>query len=334
MKLPNSYGSVSKMKDKPRRKPWRVRVTMSIEFDETVMKSKQVSKTLGYYPTRQEALKALADFNDHPFDLNMMTVTFDECYKQAEKGFTDSRKNNYKAAYKYLEPIKDIPIRQIRANHMQKCIDACTTTQQVEIKTVCHKVFTYALQNEIIDRDPSRYLRSNTIAPRKEREILSTEQILQLDQIDEWWSKVTRMLLYSGMRTKELLELELDNIDLDNKWIDITKAKNRSSVRKIPIHAHVLPLFCDYKEQGGNLYGFTHDGLNKALKTFCGHTAHDCRHTFATRMRECGCDPLLLQLLLGHTPSTITERVYTHITMQQLSEALAQLTYSSSNAHD
>lgn len=327
MKLPNSYGSVSKMKDKPRRKPWRVRLTAQYEFDETLMKYRQVSKTLGYYATRQEALKALADFNDHPFDLNLMNVTFGECYEQAKKRFTDGRKNNYKAAYKYLASIKDLPIRQIRANQMQKCIDSCKTTQQVEIKTVCHKVFAYALQNEIIDRDPSQYLKSNNVTQRKEREILTLEQIADIEKIDEWWSHIIIMLLYSGMRTKELLEIAPEQIDIENKCINIEKAKNRSSVRKIPIHDHVLPLFSAYKDAGGDLFGYTHDGLNKALKKQCSHTAHDCRHTFTTRMRECGCDPLVLQLLLGHTPSTITERVYTHISIDELATAINLLNY-------
>ena len=329
MKLPNSYGSVSKMKDKPRRKPWRVRITVGYEFFEPLMKYRQVSKTLGYYATRQEALKALADFNDHPFDLNLMTVTFGECYDQAKKYFTDGRKNNYHAAYRYLAPIKDIPIRQIRTVQMQKCIDSCKTTQQVEIKTVCHKVFAFAIQNEIIDRDPSRYLKSNTVARRKERETLTLDQIFGLEQLNEWWSKLTIMLLYSGMRTKELKELDPELIDIENRCINIEKAKNRSSIRKLPIHEHVVPLFSDYKDAGGNLFNRTHEGLNKALKNFCGHTAHDCRHTFATRMRECGCDPLVLQLLLGHTPSSITERVYTHISIKELTDSLDLLNYDS-----
>lgn len=326
MRLPNGYGSVSKMSGN-RRRPWRVRITTGWSVNTNTMTYTQKTQTLGYYATRSEAIKALADYNDNPFDLNMMSVTFAQCYEEAEKSFTDGRRNNYHAAYKYLEPIKDLPIRNLKANQMQRCIDACTTTQQQEIKTVCHKVFKYALQNEIVDRDPSRYLHSNSVTNRKEREVLTNEQAAGLENIGEWWSKITLMLLYSGMRTKELKQLDPECIDIENGVIDIQIAKNKSSVRKIPIHTHVLPLFCDYKAEGGNLYGYTHDGLNKALKAFCGHTAHDCRHTFATRMRECGCNPLVLQILLGHTPTTITERVYTHLTIKELSEALECLNY-------
>ena len=310
-----------------RRKPWRVRVTTGWELDPILMKSKQITKDIGFYATRSEAIKALADYNDHPFNLDYMSVTFHQCYEQAQKSFTDSRRNNYVAAYKYLEPLKDIPIRHIKASPMQRCIDSCTTTQQVEIKTVCHKIFDYALRNEIVDRDPSRYLHSVNKQSTKDREVLTLEQISAIENGSEWWQKIITILLYSGMRTKELKTLLPDCIDTTNRIVDIRIAKNKSSIRKIPIHSHVLPLFCDYKDAGCNLYGFTHDGLNKALKTFCGHTAHDCRHTFATQMRKCGCDPLLLQLLLGHTPTTITERVYTHISLQELSAALELLNY-------
>ena len=319
-------GSVSKMSGN-RRKSWRARVTISWEFDPDLMCTRQIQKTLGYYSTRTEALKALMDYNMNPFDLDILNITFEDCYKEAEKDFTDGRKGNYQAAHKYLEPIKDIPIRSIKANQMQRCIDSCDTTQQVEIKTVCHKVFDYAMRMEIVERDPSKYLKSNTVTHRK-REIRSCEQVQNLESIEEWWSKIVLMLLYSGMRTKELKELKPEWIDIDNACIDIQKAKNRSSLRQIPIHAHVLPLFCDYKQAGSNLYGYTHDGLNKALKAFCGHTAHDCRHTFTSRLRECGCDPLVLQLLLGHTPQSITERVYTHVSLAELSESINKLDYS------
>lgn len=334
MRLNNGTGSVYKMSGN-RRKSWRATITAGWEFDEILMKKRQVRKDLGFYATRNEALKALMDFNANPFDLNALTVTFKQCYDEAKKDFTDGRRGNYEAAYKYLEPIADLPIRSIKAPTMQKCIDACKTTQQVEIKTVCHKVFDYAMRAEFIDHDPSRYLKSNTIDTRRKREVMTLEQIAMIEEhADDWWGKIILMLLYSGMRTKELKELKPEWIDIDNACIDIQKAKNKSSLRQIPIHTHTLPLFCDYKDAGSNLYGYTHDGLNKALKTACGHTAHDCRHTFATRMRECGCDPLVLQLLLGHTPTTITERVYTHITLEELRESIEKLNYKSQNAQN
>ena len=285
-------------------------------------------KSLGYYATRQEAIKALADYNDDPYDLDVRSVTLAQIYELTEPTFTEGRKHNYMAAYKYLEPIKDKPIREIKAAQMQRCIDSCLTTQQGEIKTLLHKIYDYALRNEIVDKNPSKYLTSNTVPTQKKREILTLDEISEIADIDTWWSKILMMLLYSGMRTKELLEIQPEWIDIGNACIDIKKAKNRPSLRKIPIHSHVVPIWEDYKDFGCNLYGYTHDGLNKAFKLQCGHTAHDCRHTFTTYMHKAKCDPLILQLLLGHRPSSITERVYTHIGLEELRESLEILDYS------
>jgi len=324
--MSNGTGSVYKL-SKNRRKPWRAVVTVGWEFDEILMKKRQVRKTLGFYATRNEALKALMDYNDNPFDLSIREITFDQCYQEAKKRFTDGRKGNYSAAYKYLKSIKDIPIRSIKTNQMQKCIDACTTTQQVEIKTTCHKVFAWAMQNDIVEKDPSKYLYSKAVTVRKEKRVFTAEDIQAVESSNGWWSKIALMLLYTGMRTKELATLDPSDIDTIQGIINIRVAKNKSSVRQIPIHTHVYPLFCDYKQAGCNLYGYTHDGLNKALKSIDGHTAHECRHTFATQMRLCGCDPLVLQIILGHTPSSITERVYTHITLKEMALEISKLDY-------
>lgn len=323
MKLPPKYGSISKLSG-ARRKPYMVRITTGYTIDTVTETAKQIRQVLGYYATRKEAMQALAKYNDNPFNIDVMKITFRQCYEEAKQDFSAARAHNYRSAYRYLEPIADLPIRSIKAAQMQKCIDACQTTQQRDIKTVCHKVYEYALRNEIIDRDPSQYLRSNTVEPTIDREVFTSEQITDLWSREDSVSKIALILLHSGMRTKELLDLEPEQIDLDAGMIQIVKAKNASSVRKVPIHDRILPLLRDFKNEP---YKLSHNGINKALKQRYGHTAHDCRHTFVTRMRECGVDLLPLQLILGHTPKTITEKVYTHITDQELKDTINRLKY-------
>lgn len=328
MRLPNGYGSITKLSGN-RRKPWMVRITEGWDFDETTLKKKQTQKVLGYYSSRQDAMKALADYNSDPFDLDALTVTFGQCYEEAKKSFTDGRRYNYQAAYKYLSPLKDKPIRTVKAAHMQRCIDSCTTTQQREIKTVCKKVFEYALYQEFVDKNPADHLKSNEVAATIDRVVFTHDEIKAIKTGDTWYKVCLACLLYSGMRSKELRTLEPDDIDLENMTINIRKAKNRSSIRQIPIHKHAKRFFTAYKKEGIGFYNKTHNGFNKALKNLFDveHHGHDTRHTFATKMRECGCDPLVLQLLLGHTPETITERVYTHITMDELRNNLNKLKY-------
>ena len=319
----NGFGSVSKLSGK-RRRPWIARVTTGTEIDFENQKAKQLRQTVGYYATKKEALKALAKFTENPFNLESSKVTFRQCYEGAKEDFSEARAHNYRSAFRYLEPIADLPIRSIKAAQMQRCIDSCHTTQQREIKTVCHKTYEFALKQEYIDRNPSLYLKSNTVEATIDREVFTSEEIKDLWNRDEWAAKVALVLLYSGMRTKELRTMEPDDIDLEERVMHITKGKNRSSIRTVPIHDKILPILKDLKE---NPVQFTHNGFNKALSRYGDHTAHDCRHTFSSRMRECGCDLLTLQLILGHTPSTITERVYMHIGIDELRNAVNKLHY-------
>lgn len=327
MRQANGYGSITKLKGK-RRRPWMVRVTTGWEFDEQGMKVKQTQKPLGYYATRQEAIKALADFNNDPFIYDGLTITFGEIWEHVLKtDIPEASARNYIAAYKYLEPITNMPIKDIKADHMQKCIDACQNSQQNMIKICCHKIYKYALKKELTVKNPSKFLTVQPYETQMEREIFTHDEIETLWNTHEWWAKVTLMLLYTGMRTKELREIELEMVDFDNAWLDLEFGKNKYSVRGIPIHEKVLPLFRDYLINGGNLYGFAHSTLNKYLNKLNGHRAHDCRHTFTTRMREVKVDHVTIQRLLGHKPDDITYQVYTHISREELSDAICKLIY-------
>ena len=101
MKLPNGYGSITKLSGK-RRKPWIVRVTKSTEYDEKIEDYKLVRITLGYYKTRKEALDALATYNENPYDLNSQDITFGEVYEKwyatKEKTISQSTKVAYVSA--------------------------------------------------------------------------------------------------------------------------------------------------------------------------------------------------------------------------------------------
>ena len=76
MKLPNGYGSVVKL-GKGRRKPYAARVTTSWTDD-----GKQIKKYIGTFQTRAEALNALANYNQNPFDMDLRKLTFAEVYER------------------------------------------------------------------------------------------------------------------------------------------------------------------------------------------------------------------------------------------------------------
>lgn len=121
MKLPNGYGSVIKMSG-ARRKPYAARITAGWTED-----GKQIKKYLGFFKTRQEALKALAEYNENPFDLSTRDVTFVEVYEHWCKiKFKDEPiKPAYAAAFKNLSELHNMKFAEIRKRHMQGIIDGC-----------------------------------------------------------------------------------------------------------------------------------------------------------------------------------------------------------------
>ena len=82
MKLPNGFGSVYKLSGKKRRNPYVAKKTKGWEIDPDTGKVKQLYITVGYYPTRKDALNALAEFNNNPYDVNVAKVTFADVYER------------------------------------------------------------------------------------------------------------------------------------------------------------------------------------------------------------------------------------------------------------
>ena len=85
MKLPNGTGSVYKLSGK-RRNPWRAVRTKEWIIDSNTGLAKQIRFTVGYYPTRKEAIEALMNYNQSPYDISTNTITFKEVYEKWSEG--------------------------------------------------------------------------------------------------------------------------------------------------------------------------------------------------------------------------------------------------------
>ena len=79
---------------------------MGCHYDAEKEKTVQEIKNLGYYPTKAEAEKALADYNSSPYDLSNKVVTFEDLYKEW--------------SVKYFESISKSAERTVVAAHREK----------------------------------------------------------------------------------------------------------------------------------------------------------------------------------------------------------------------
>ena len=54
---------------------------------------------------------------------------------------------------------------------------------------------------------------------------------------------IVLMLIYSGVRVGELLDLKKEDVNLSEKWFDVIASKTEAGVRKVPIADKVLSFF-------------------------------------------------------------------------------------------
>lgn len=264
MKLPNGYGSVHKLPGN-RRNPWRARKTTGWFLDEKTMKQRQKYKTIGYYPTKKEALQALAAYNESPYDLdNDLTVM--QLYERWSKEYFKSLKSKsgqrtVSSAWDYCSSVYDIKVRELRARHIKGCIDNGTAVRrgvekkaspgtQSRIKSLFNLMLDYALEYEIVDRNYARTFdlseditKENQTAKRGHIAFTDKEMELLWENVDKMpYVDVVLIQCYSGWRPQELGLIELSRVDLDN-WVFAGGIKTDAGIdRLVPIHPRIRDL--------------------------------------------------------------------------------------------
>lgn len=345
MRLPNGYGSVYKMKDTSRRKPWRARVTIGWEKDKENLKSNQLFKDLGCFASRQEALKALADFHENPYDISSK-ITFSELYEKwsAEKFDTVSHSNAtaYKASYAVCSTLYDMQFVQIRKSHLQGVVDTCGKNYPTlrKLKVLFNQLYRYAMENDICDKDYSQYV---DIAKYKERKEEKHKPFTDIE-IQKLWDNTERneyistilMLLYSGVRVSELLDLRKKNVHLDENYFDVIESKTEAGIRKVPIAAKTKPFFEKWMQNNSEYILSNANGEKFIYSTYMryywnalmkelelDHLPHDTRHTTVSLLAKAEVNQTIIKRIVGHSGAmNLTEKVYTHFDVQQLVDAI------------
>ena len=344
MKLPNGYGNISKMSGK-RRNPWRVRKTAKGVFDPVTGKAKQLYITVGYYATKAEALQALSDFNKDPFDLKFSSKTIKEVYEEwSERKFTEISEQNikgYRAAWKLCEPIQNMRFVDIRIDHLQKLVDESgkNTPTLKKFKVMLKGLFDYAVIHGIItqDRNIVSYLDISHAGNPNARSHtpFTTDQVNRLWEVhesNEYYS-IILMLIYTGLRIGELLDLEKKDVHLDERWFFVKESKTDAGIRSVPIARKVMPFFeywynkndCPYLISTPDAQHFEYrnysDSYWKPLLKHIGmefHRPHDTRHTCISMLTAAKVDERFIQKIVGHKGQNVTQQVYTHLEIEEL----------------
>lgn len=178
--------------------------------------------------------------------------------------------------------------------------------------------------------------------------------------------------LNTGMRIGELVALDWDDVDFQNMSVHVYKTavmvkdrnedgsirggihqiiqeapKTSKSCRNIPLNNGAFEALQRLKEQAGDSrFVFpTQTGARLVMSSLSkqygvivdhcgidGTSFHSLRHTFATRLFECGADVKDVSTLLGHASVSITYNTYIHVIEDRKSDIVGMLDKKSADS--
>lgn len=341
MRLPNSFGSVYKLSGN-RRNPWAARKTTGWHDN-----GQPIYHFVGFYPTRKEALTALSDYNKDPYDLATAQMTFDDVYERwSEAHFRKIKKgsaNAYRAAYHCCSKIGSMRMVDIKLDHLQAVLDECgknTPTLQ-RVRNLIGLVYDYAVIHEIVTPDKRELVRYLDVSkpgnPRQKghRPFTHEEVDLLWKHQDDASVDLILILIYTGLRVGEFMAMLKDDVHLEERWMYVRASKTEAGVREVPIAEKIVPfveqclacpsdhLICAKKGRQHTYATFTGRHWTPIMNSLgMDHRPHDTRHTCISFLAEKGVDQRIIQKIVGHSGTGVTETVYTHFELPTKLEAI------------
>ena len=220
----------------------------------------------------------------------------------------------------------------------------------VDVRSTAYRIFEYAIDLDLISRNPARGREVSRYAPRRYRRALTVMEQGLIVSTPHRARVGALVMMLAGLRRGELIPLLWDDVDLDALKISVTKSVeckggNRLTEksgtktawgRMIDITLDLALELQIAKEAATSKFvcpradGEMHtviswkrmwDSYLRALchapgaeSTNIGEiTAHYLRHTYATLLYLSGVDVLTAAKLMGHANVKTTIQIYTHL---------------------
>ncbi|BBN97449.1 site-specific integrase [Sporolactobacillus terrae] len=329
------------------------------------------------YETKREAQKAAQMIKEQ---LDKGTYGNDKItYREAYASWWDIHQRTLKPSTRdksedvfrsrILPHFDKLRIKDIDRDYCQAVVDKwreeLTESTAKDYKGHASQVFKYAMSRDWIFKNPMQF----AVVEKKDENTLAdddseNENFWDSEQFLEFQDTASKEMEYqdyvmfyvmgsSGLRKGEMLTLKWDDIDFENKIINVRrtlyfknkkdilqKTKTGASLRSAPMtndeievlnkwrtlqKERFLKLGIQYKKV---VYVVCRDNLrplrlahpNEKLNKFLKHhpdlpsiTVHGFRHTFASALYEAGVSVKTAQKFLGHTRMETTMNIYTHV---------------------
>ena len=332
MKLANGSGSIVQLRGN-RRKPYAVRVT------EGWKDGKQVRKYIGYYATQAEAIAALGEYHKNGVDVDLTKLTvgevYDMWYKRLERKNSTSVLSAARTTHKHLSPLLKVQMSKLKTTMLQDWLDGVDLkpSSKGKLRSGVHQLFEFALTNDIVTKNYAKGLEINEKI-EKSGAVFTDEEIKWLwDNQDKEIARTTLILIYTGTRISELLDIDKKDIHLDENYMVGGVKTEAGRNRVIPIHHKIKPLIEMQLEKGNRIITtqsgkpMTYRGFYTNFQTLMKqqgweHKIHDTRKTGTSLMHSAGIPMETVRIIVGHAAQGVTEKIYIYKQPSELVDAI------------
>ena len=256
-----------------------------------------------------------------------------------------------------LSHIGDMRIKDVTPMHCQQCLNQQAGKSKTQINEVANAlkfIFSHAVYNDIIRKDPTLVLRKpkGTYSPRRELTIferITLEAVAETDRRFYW----TLLMLHCGCRPMEACEVKGSDLYTIGKqpMLHIRGTKTKNADRSVPVPPELWKLIKDTPKREYvsvystgkqvtpdnrsrlwhsiwrlmNIHAGTETYRNQLIEPYIipkEVTPYCLRHTYCSDLARRGVDIRIAQKMMGHSDISLTANIYTHVDDEDVINAL------------